>query len=396
MHTRRALLKRSALISLAPIIPCFLDRTLRAAGTDRDGRLLVVVQLDGGNDGINTVVPYSDAEYATLRRELRLREDRLFKLNDHVGLHPAMRPAAKLVEDGRMAIVQGVGYPNPDRSHFRSMAIWQTARLEKERQGGDGWLGWPLATANTSVTGPSSVFVGEGDLPQALRGRRSVTVSFADAADLALAVPIPPDLTKAPSGDDLVSFVNRTVTTAYATAAELTAAAKRSTDSTTRYPDSKLAKQLELISRSIKAGSAARVYYVIQAGYDTHAVQLPTQARLLGEFSGAIQAFLDDLAAAQLADRVLLMAFSEFGRRPAENGSLGTDHGTAGPLFLAGRGLKAGLIGATPRLGELVDGDLKWSIDFRRVYATLLDQWLMLPSQTILGQRFEPLAILNG
>src|SRR5262249_6000793 len=139
-----------------------------------------------------------------------------------------------------------------------------------------------------------------------------------------------------------------------------------------------------------------RVYSSILAGYDAHALQLPTQAQLLGDFARSIRTFLDDLAAANLADGVLLMAFSEFGRRPAENGSLGTDHGTAGPVFVAGAPAKAGLIGETPRLGELVDGDLKWSIDFRRVYATLLDRWLELPAEAVLGQRFEPLSMLQG
>src|SRR5262249_29061005 len=144
-----------------------------------------------------------------------------------------------------------------------------------------------------------------------------------------------------------------------------------------------LGKHLGLVAQSIKAGAAARIYYAIQPGYDTHAVQLPTQAQLLGDFARAIRAFLDALAAAQLADGVVLMAFSEFGRSPAEHGALATDQGTAGPVFLAGPRLSAGLIGATPRLGELVDGDLKCSIDFRRVYATLLDQWLGLPSETV-------------
>jgi uncharacterized protein (DUF1501 family) len=149
------------------------------------------------------------------------------------------------------------------------------------------------------------------------------------------------------------------------------------------------------VARSIKAGAVARVYYVIQSGYDTHAVQLPAQAQLLGDFSRAIRAFLNDLGAAKRADSVLLLAFSEFGRRPAENGSLGTDHGTAGPVFLAGTKAKAGLIGETPRLGELVDGDLKWSIDFRRVYATVLDRWLGLPAESVLGQRFDPVPMIE-
>jgi uncharacterized protein (DUF1501 family) len=175
----------------------------------------------------------------------------------------------------------------------------------------------------------------------------------------------------------------------------MSTATSRKVESAIRFPDSELGQHLELVARSIKAGSAARVYYTIQAGYDTHAVQLPTQGQLLGDFSRAIRAFLDDLAAAKQADRVVLLAFSEFGRRPAENGSLGTDHGTAGPVFLAGPKVRAGLFGHTPRLGELVDGDLKWSIDFRRVYATLLHNWLELPSETVLGQRFEHLPLLE-
>jgi uncharacterized protein (DUF1501 family) len=396
MLTRRALLKHSAFVSLATAAPGFLSRTAQAAGPDRDGRILVVVQLDGGNDGINTVVPFGDEVYAKYRRELRLPSDRLCKLNDQVGLHPAMRRAADLFEDGRLAIVQGVGYPNPNRSHFESMATWQTARFDAEGRKGHGWLGRALDTASGSSQGPAAVFVGDRDLPRALQGRRTVTASYADASDLVLAHPAPAPTATNSASDDIASFVNRTVTSAYATSAELAAAAERGTDSSARYPSTEIGKKLELISRSIKAGSAARVYYLIQPGYDTHALQLPTQATLLGEFSRSIRAFLDDLAAAKLADRVLLMAFSEFGRRPDENGSLGTDHGTAGPVFLAGTGLKAGLIGETPRLGELVDGDLKWSIDFRRVYAALLDQWLKLPSEAVLGQRFEPLSILRS
>jgi uncharacterized protein (DUF1501 family) len=276
------------------------------------------------------------------------------------------------------------------------MAIWQTARTDGQGPEVHGWLGRALDGAGIA-DGPAAVFVGERELPRALRGRRTITASFADPADLAVTIPAAAATVPGRSaGDDLASFVNRSVTSAYATAEELSAAARRGRDAAARYPASELGQHLELVARSIKSGAAARVYYAIQPGYDTHAGQLPTQAQLLGDFSRAIRAFLDDLAAARLADGVVLMAFSEFGRRPAENGSLGTDHGTAGPVFLAGPRLKAGLIGETPRLGELVDGDLKWSIDFRRVYATLLDQWLGLPAETVLGQRFEPLPILRA
>lgn len=195
--------------------------------------------------------------------------------------------------------------------------------------------------------------------------------------------------------DDLQSYVRRSVTTAYTTAAELEAAQAKGKDAAARYPDSEVARQFGLVAQSIKSGSPARVYYVIQSGYDTHAIQLPTQARLLRDFTGALRAFFDDLGAARLADRVLVMAFSEFGRRPAENGSLGTDHGTAGPVFLAGPGVKAGLVGTTPSLSDLRDGDLAWSVDFRRIYSTLLGPWLGLAADEVLGQHFDTLPLFD-
>ena len=166
-------------------------------------------------------------------------------------------------------------------------------------------------------------------------------------------------------------------------------------DSGGRYPETGLARRLHTVSRLIKAGCGARVYYTSQAGYDTHAAQLPTHAALLEELSGGLRAFLDDLAAAGLAERVLVLGFSEFGRPVAENASAGTDHGTAGPVLLAGPRVKAGIIGTTPSLVDLEDGDLKWSIDFRRVYATILDGWLGIPSATALPGRFEPLPLLK-
>jgi uncharacterized protein (DUF1501 family) len=394
MLTRRALLRTSALLSLAPVVPAFLSRAARAARAERDGRVLVILQLDGGNDGINTVVPFGDEGYKEHRRELRLPTDRLLKVADGLGLHPSMRGAADLLESGRLAIVQGVGYPNPDRSHFESMTIWQTA--SPGRPGGDvmGWLGRAL-DAGPLGHGPAAIHVGDEALPRALTARRATSASFTDASDLALALPAPPKAAEADEGD-LAAFVNRTVTGAYAMAAELEAATARGADASARYPDTGLSKRLGLIARSIKSGSPARVYYAIQPGYDSHALQLPTHARLLGELSGAMRAFLDDLGAAKLAERVVVMAFSEFGRRPRENGSLGTDHGTAGPLLLAGPLVKAGVFGKTPLLGELADGDLKWSTDFRSVYATLLSRWLHLPADEILAGHFDGLPVLKA
>ncbi len=394
MITRRNLLKGSAFLSLSRFVPGFLERTGRAAEGEKSGRILVTIQLDGGNDGINTVVPFGDEAYAKCRRELRLPTDKLLKIGDGLGLHPSMRAAAELLESGRLAIVQGVGYPNPNRSHFESMNIWQTAKLGKPGPEVMGWLGRALDKA-PAENGPSGVFVGDQNLPLALFSRRATSASFADASDLVLTLPPPAPGSTGDFGDDLAAFVNRTVTSAYATAGEIEAASARGRDRNARYPETGLAVRLELVARSIKAGSTARVFYVIQPGYDSHAIQLPTQAQLLREFSGAVKAFLDDLAAAKLADRVVVLAFSEFGRRAEENGSLGTDHGTAGPVFVAGTSVKSGLVGKTPLLGDLEDGNLKWSIDFRSVYATLLSDWLRLPAQEILAGSFPRVPLLK-
>ncbi len=210
MLTRRTLLRRSAMLSLAPAVPGFLSQTARAAAPGRDGRVLVVLQLDGGNDGINTVVPFGDEAYGRLRSELRLPTDKLLKIGDGVGLHPAMRPAADLLETGRLAIIQAVGYPNPDRSHFESMAIWQTARTGRPGHDVAGWLGRALDAAGESRGDPAAVHVGNENLPRTLFARRATSASLADASDLALALPAPgagSPKDDAIRGDDLTAFV---------------------------------------------------------------------------------------------------------------------------------------------------------------------------------------------
>ncbi|MHB1558387.1 MAG: DUF1501 domain-containing protein [Isosphaeraceae bacterium] len=397
MLTRREILRRSSVLSLAPMLPAFLTRTAIAAKPERDARILVVVQLDGGNDGINTVVPYRDEAYPRLRRELRIANGRVCKLNDEVGLHPSMRAAADMVQDGRLTIIQGVGYPNPDRSHFRSMAIWQTASPDDPGPTSNGWLGRAL-DAIPNRREPSAVFIGRRELPRALRARRAITASFADPSDLSLALPADAETQQPdPHASDLSAFVQQTVAGGYATARELAEATGRraKSKSAVRYPNGELGQQMGLVAQSILSGACARVYYVIQPGYDTHQAQGPVHSQLLGELARSLRAFHDDLAAAGRAEEVLTMAFSEFGRRPEENGSFGTDHGTAGPVILAGKSVRPGPAGTTPKLADLVDGDLRWNIDFRRVYATILDGWLGIPSESVLGQRFEPVPILN-
>jgi uncharacterized protein (DUF1501 family) len=393
MPTRRDFLRSSSLIALAPTVPAFLARLARGATAEADGRVLVVIQLEGGNDGINTVVPFASDAYGRSRKELRLEAGEVLRLDDSVGLHPQMRGAMDLLDSGRLAIVPGVGYPNPNRSHFESLAIWQTARLDPEERGGPGWIGRGLDDA----PGGSSLFVGGGAVPPALRGRRSAASSLERLDDLLPDPEIAAARTlagDAPEGDGLGDFLRRATLDAYASADRLSALAAAPDDA--RYPETPLAGRLRTVARLIRGGFGARVYYTSQGGYDTHAGQRFAHAGLLAELSGALRSFLDDLAAATLADRVVVLAFSEFGRRVAENASAGTDHGTAAPVFLAGPSVRAGLIGAYPSLDDLDDeGDLKMSVDFRRVYAALLDGWLGLAPEPALGGRFEPLAILR-
>ena len=400
MLSRRTFLRSSALLALAPSIPAFVAQSARAVRPERDGRVLVVIQLDGGNDGINTVVPFADEGYAKYRKTLRLPKDRLVKIDDRIGLHPSLGDAGRLLETGRLAVIQGVGYPNPSRSHFESMAIWHSARRGRKERAGTGWLGTALDGDRRPADGaPASVLVGLDGPPLALRGRKSVSSALAHLDDLVLADRADPGRALAevrPEGD-LKAFVRRSLLDAYTTAGRLQEAA-RVEDSGASYPETGLASRLRLVSRLIKAGFGTRVFYTLQPGYDTHYSQLSAHATLLRELGGAVRAFLDDLAAARLAERVVVLCFSEFGRTVKENGSLGTDHGTAGPVFLAGPGVKAGVVGETPRLLEPAPGygDLKVKLDFRRIYATILEDWLGLSARRALGGAFERLPLFQS
>lgn len=397
MLSRRAFLRSSTLLALTPTVPAFLDLTARAARPERDGRVLVVIQLDGGNDGINTVVPYADEGYARYRRHLRLPRERLVRINDRVGFHPALRDMGRLLDSHRLAVVQGVSYPNPSRSHARSMAIWQTARFDAEEHRSYGWLGRALGAENRGMRASlSAFFIGTRAVPTAVQGRGSVPMVLTGFQDLR--IPSVLSSRRAVAGpevrDDLLAFTRRTLLEGYETADRLSQVSQASTREGV-YPQSQLAEQLQLIARLLKAGAGARVFYTLQAGYDTHETQLPTHANILEDLASSLRAFLDDLAAARIADRVTVLCFSEFGRRVAENASAGTDHGTAGPVFLAGPAVRSGLVGESPSLLDLEDGDLRMRIDFRRVYATVLEDWLRLPARAALAGAFERLPLFR-
>lgn len=384
MFTRRRFLTSSSLLALAPTVPGFLARTARAAAPDKDGRVLVVVQLDGGNDALNTVVPHADPAYAKLRPRLKVAKKNLVPVTDAVGLHPALRPLDKLLGAGHLAVVPGVGYPNPNRSHFESMAIWHSAQPDEREHDGHGWLGRGLDPA------AGTAYMIGGTVPPALRGRRSTAIALNRVDEMLLADPAAARLAVGGEpADDLLGFIRRQAVDAHAAADKLAGLAGRDAAG---YPGTGLGGRLGLIARLLKADLGARVFYTVQGGYDTHAGQQFAHANLLSEFAGAVAAFFADLAAAKLADRVALLAFSEFGRTVKENGSGGTDHGTAGAVFLAGPGVKGGLAGTVPSLTDLAGGEPTMTTDFRRVYAAVLTRWLGLPADG-LGGTFSPLEV---
>jgi uncharacterized protein (DUF1501 family) len=387
MLTRRNFLKSASLLALAPTLPRFLARTAHTAEPVRDGQVLVVVQLDGGNDALNTVVPHADPEYAKLRPTLKIAAKEVVRLDDTVGLHPSLKPLDGLLQQGQLAVIPGVTYPNPNRSHFRSMAIWQTARFDPEDHKGYGWLGRALDTSSGS-----SAFVGAGGIPTALRARRSAALALARPDDLLLSNPaIATQTLGGDSKDDLLDFVRRQAVEGYGAAEKMSGLSK---NSDANYPFSELAERLRLAASLLKSDLGARVLYTLQGSYDTHASQRFTHANLLRDFGEAVQAFFADLQQAKLAERVVLLAFSEFGRTIKENGSAGTDHGTTGCVFVVGAGVKGGLVGTMPGLTDLEQGEPKMTTDFRQIYATLLDQWLHCPSEQVLGEKFKHLPLM--
>jgi uncharacterized protein (DUF1501 family) len=421
--TRRDLIRLglggSTLLACGTTVPALLASAAEAlADSPRrnpDGRILIVVQLDGGNDGLNTVVPHGDDVYHKSRPKLALRTQDLKPIDDHVGLNPALDVFAKLLEEGRLAIVQSVGYPNPNRSHFESMAIWHTARLDPPREA-PGWLARAMDAGPAPAAGAADApafHIAEEALPQALRGGRQPVPSLARVEQFRrrLGVQEPGRAIEERAALDriaaraegqakanpLLQFVARSTLVSYASSARVEQVLHQDEDEpAARYPDSYgLARRLRLIARLIRAGLTTPIYYTQLGGFDTHADQKYRHDGLLRELGGSLRPFLADLEASGAGDRVTLLVFSEFGRRLRENASGGTDHGTAAPVFLLGRPVQGGLVGPYPDLANLADGDPKHAIDFRRIYATILERWLGLPAETVLGQSFELLPLLH-
>ncbi|MFL5331136.1 MAG: DUF1501 domain-containing protein [Gemmataceae bacterium] len=404
MLHRRDFLKTSGLIGLGTAAPFFLTRTAFAAGNaaepGKKDTVLVMLQLTGGNDGLNTVIPFKDELYEKYRPTLKVAKDQVKKVNDSLGLHPAMDAFAKLLEKQALCIVQGVGYPNPSQSHFRSMDIWQAASTAENLS--EGWIGKALKSAK----GPAfHVTATNEPAPLALAGApvRAPSIASLDDFQLKTAAITGADqrqqkslIEGAASGSSqspgMLDVVKKTAESTYASSKRLQEIGKNYQPKST-YPQTGLANRLKLAAQLIDADLGSRVFYVTIDGFDTHSGQgaaTGAHANLLREVSDAVSTFYLDLEARGHGERVLIATFSEFGRRAKENGSRGTDHGSAAPMFLVGGKVAAGVVGEHPSLDKLAMGNLKHAIDFRSVYAAILDGWLGVNAAEVLGSKFEP------
>ncbi|MFT3782042.1 MAG: DUF1501 domain-containing protein [Nibricoccus sp.] len=404
--TRREFLRLTGcgigLLAFSRFAPDFLVQSTLAQtpAPEKDRTILVLVQLAGGNDGLNTVIPFEDANYYRLRPSLGIAKDAVLRLDDHAGLHPACTELRALYGDGKLGVIQNVGYPNPNRSHFRSTDIWETAS-DSDQLVSTGWLGRFLD--NTCAGAPA-----ESDDPAAVHLSSEVPGAFlAEHPHPTFGFnPYqyrggnPPNLgllenlvhSDHPENDN-ASFLKQTMMDALVTekrVQKVLGAYKSSIN----YPGNPFAQSLRNVAALIAAGLSTRVYFVSLSGFDTHANQLNQHQNLLRTLSEGLAAFQKDLEDHKLDGQVLTATFSEFGRRPMENESHGTDHGTAAPLFVMGSSVKAGLHGTAPSLALQRNQDLTFSTDFRQVYATILDRWLHCPAAKVLGKEYQPLAFV--
>jgi uncharacterized protein (DUF1501 family) len=404
MLSRRQFLGRSAgvsFVTLSGVMPELFVRAADAAKkADDNDHVLVVVELGGGNDGLNTLIPFENPLYYKNRPSLAVPKPQVIKLSDQVGLHPAMAAAGDMFKAGKLAVVQGVGYPRPDRSHFRSMEIWHTASPSGPAPR-TGWLGRVLdhefksedeklhGLALTDML-PQAFFAAKLTVPVAAQVER-----FGDLSDEGPQQKLLRRLSSSASGPgDAAAFMSRQAAMTYRAAESLRQSAAKY-KSSVEYPGD-LGAELRRAAQVITADLGVRLLFVSQGGHDSHSGQNATQPKLLGELAESLAAFQKDLENHGAADRVMVMTFSEFGRRLRENASQGTDHGAASCMFLTGTRVKGALAGSYPSLERLDDGDLIHTVDFRSVYATILERWLGCPAEKLLGRKFPLLDVVRS
>lgn len=393
---RREFLKTSSLATAALWMPQFLQVHARPNALTNQGKILVVLQLSGGNDGLNTVIPTRNDAYYRTRPTLAIQRQDALALTDEVSLHPALTALKGLYDAGELAILNKVGYPNPDRSHFRSMDIWHTAS-PSDQNWTTGWLGRYLdAQCKGNCPRPTTVLEIDDTLSLALKGASTKGLATPNPAQLYRSAHVPyfkdyAAARQAVDTDAPVQYLYKTLTETLASADYLFEKSKAK-PTRASYPKSDLGQHFETIASLILADTDTTVYYVSLGSFDTHTQQASQQGRLFKEMNETISAFAADMKANGRWNDIVVATFSEFGRRVAQNASGGTDHGTANSMFFMGGALRQkGLLNEMAALTELDEGDLRYEVDFRQVYATLLENWLQVPHEPILQSKFVPM-----
>jgi uncharacterized protein (DUF1501 family) len=393
---RRKFIQNSALASSAFLIPGFIKQfEAPKLYQSRSGKNLVVVQLSGGNDGLNTIVPFSNDLYYNARPGIGIKSSEVIRISDELGFHPSLKPIQKWMKEGFMSIVNGVGYPNPDRSHFRSMDIWQTASQSDEYLS-TGWLGRYLDSNCAGCESPHHALEIGNSLSLSLKGKKRNGFALSNPKQLnkAASNPFLNRIAKEQTGNGNIAYLYKTLIDTQQSASYIFEKSK-TTKSRIKYPSNGFAKQLKLIAELMTADLDTKIYYAELNGFDTHANQVNTQQRLLKNLGEGLNAFLEDLKSNKLLDDTLVMVFSEFGRRVKQNASNGTDHGTANNVWLiSGELNKKGIYNPLPSLSDLDQGDLKFSIDFKNIYSELLEKQLGAQAELILGKSFPSLGII--
>lgn len=392
---RRTFLQVGSLATASLMVPKFLKAFEGGSRVPAGNKVVVILQLSGGNDGLNTVIPVHNDIYYRSRPRLGIAKTTALRLTDEAGLHPALTVFREAFDEGALSILNNVGYPNPDRSHFRSMDIWHTASQSNEYLN-HGWIGRYLDAQCSGCDRPTQALELDDVLSLALKGKDRKGIALKDPRRLfgTSNEQFFKDVLKH-HGDQHdeqpVDYLYKTMSETISSA-DYILKQSRLHPSTATYPDTELGKSLKTIASLIYSDINTRVYYVSLGSFDTHVNQGMQQQRLFTEMNQAVGAFMKDLKAAGRFDDVLFFTFSEFGRRVAQNASGGTDHGTANNMLFLSGGLKEkGILNALPDLTSLDDGDLKYNIDFKNVYATVLKNWLGADVQQILGQDYERL-----
>ncbi len=392
---RRDFLKNTALISGTFLVPAFLKPLEALAKSDLSGyKNVVIIQLSGGNDGLNTIIPYGNDIYYQKRKTIAINQTDVIKLDDMLGLNPNLSALKEVYDQGLMTIINSVGYPNPDRSHFRSMDIWQTASGSSEFLT-TGWIGRYLDSNCADCKNPYTAIEVDDTLSLAMKGSKMKGIAVQDPNKLYQTTREPffknLEHDHANLSEDNLGYLYKTMIETYSSADYIQKTSKIY-NVTAEYPATALGNQLKTVSKFINSGLQTRVYYVSLSGFDTHVGQQSQQGRQLKIYGDAVAAFVKDLKQTGKLDDTLVMTFSEFGRRVEQNASNGTDHGTANNILIYGGKLKkAGIYNGAPDLTQLDNGDLKYQIDFRDVYATVLDKWLNVNNSQILNKNFAGL-----